>query len=256
MAMTLPLTALEWERRYDGNHDYAVDRRAAAYRLRNAALDRAGDVFAVPTARSDYKAWRARRLAAGGGKVETRQCAHCSAAFNAFLSVKQRFCSPNCHHADLTTRYTDLATRFWQKVLKTPECWEWTGARCRGGYGNIQGPPPAYKTLTASRCSWELHFGPIPKGLHVLHKCDNRGCVNPDHLFLGTTTDNMRDAKAKGRLIPPPLFETHTRAKLTKEQVREICNATGTLAAIARLYGVSRSTIHRIKHGKAWRNNL
>lgn len=84
---------------------------------------------------------------------------------------------------------------FWDKVNKTSDCWNWTGAtnkwkRGLGGYGiiGIDG-----KNIKSHRFSWELHNGPIPKGKFVLHKCNNRLCVNPDHLYLGTQRNNMMD---------------------------------------------------------------
>lgn len=75
-------------------------------------------------------------------------------------------------------------------------CWMWTGARSQGIYGSLTVND---RTVQAHRVSWELNNGLIPENAHVLHRCDTPACVNPDHLFLGTHTDNMRDRKAKGR---------------------------------------------------------
>lgn len=92
---------------------------------------------------------------------------------------------------------TPIADRFWPKVQKTDVCWLWIGATS-AGYGRIgRGRAKDHEV------SWELHNGPVPHGLWVLHKCDNPPCVRPDHLFLGTQSDNMKDAEAKGRLKHP-----------------------------------------------------
>lgn len=98
-----------------------------------------------------------------------------------------------------------VQSRFWSKVdkqglthpvLKT-RCWEWTASKVtNSGYGQFQ---VIKSTTLAHRISWLIHFGEIPTGLFVLHKCDNKICVNPDHIFLGTHQANMDDCKAKGR---------------------------------------------------------
>jgi hypothetical protein len=78
-------------------------------------------------------------------------------------------------------------------------CWNWIGSKTKAGYGQSTISRTGVRT-TAHRVSWELYIGPIPDSLMVLHEFDNRSCVNPSHLFLGTQTDNMRDAAAKGRI--------------------------------------------------------
>lgn len=88
-----------------------------------------------------------------------------------------------------------LIVRFFDKVNKTNNCWEWSGTN-NYRYGLLR---TCGKMVRAHRISWEIHFGTIPAGLHVLHKCDNTLCVNPDHLFLGTHFDNMQDMAKKGR---------------------------------------------------------
>lgn len=102
-----------------------------------------------------------------------------------------------------------LADRFWPRVDTSggPDaCWEWTRGRDPHGYGRFATP----NSDLAHRASWELHNGPIPAGLNVLHHCDNPPCVNPRHLFLGTQKDNVDDMVAKGRARKPRGFAFET----------------------------------------------
>lgn len=145
-----------------------------------------------------------------------------------------------------------LEDRFWRFVKKTRKCWLWTGATHEFGYG-LLGKPGRSGNLRAHRVSWELHFGKIPKGRFVLHHCDNPGCVRPNHLFLGTHADNMRDMKQKGRA--GQRGEKHTRTKLTAQDVRTIRRriAAGEMQrTLAAEYGISETTVSGIKHRGVW----
>lgn len=92
--------------------------------------------------------------------------------------------------------------RFWSKIDRASpnECWPWTRSKSVGGYGHWSyWEDGKCRSTTAHRQAWTLINGPIPKGLQVLHKCDNPPCCNPNHLWLGTHADNMADKVAKGR---------------------------------------------------------
>lgn len=115
------------------------------------------------------------------------------------------------------------------------------------GYGQIH---LNGKTVYAHRVAYELAKGSIPEGMFILHSCDNRKCVNPDHLSVGTFDDNMADMVDKERQAHGV---KNGRAKLTAEQVREIRSAVGTHTEIAARYGVTRSLVSLIRSGRIWR---
>jgi HNH endonuclease len=139
--------------------------------------------------------------------------------------------------------------RFLKKVKRTDTCWLWTGATSSNGYGNV--------TVGGEQCAshvlaFELWVGTVPKGLCVLHSCDNRACVNPSHLFLGTRGDNNTDRSMKGRNAKG---SKHGMSKLMEQDVANIrmLRAEGISGgAIARWYKMSRSTINKILRGQGW----
>lgn len=141
-------------------------------------------------------------------------------------------------------------SRFWKNVDKTDGCWNWTGTRTDKGYGRFK---TSTKNWRAHRLSYEMHCGPIPEGMQVLHECDNPSCVRPDHLFLGTNADNMADKCAKGREAHVGVKGVqHPKAKLTEDDVRTIRSMRGTLREAATRFGVSQTTISDIRSRRCW----
>ena len=155
-------------------------------------------------------------------------------------------------------RALPLAEKFWSGVEMIPfhPCWEWN--RCLvNGYGVIR---HRGTTLRAHRISYELHKGAIPPGEHrgatcVLHSCDNRSCVNPDHLFLGTQAENVHDMIIKGR-ARHARGERNGKAKLTARDVRRIrlLAAGGVVyGQLASRFGVCTTNIGAIVRRDTWR---
>lgn len=147
---------------------------------------------------------------------------------------------------------------FWKFVDKDGPngCWEWAGS-CRRGYGQFRYNG---ENRPAHRFSYELAFGEIPVldrhygTMCVCHKCDNRKCVNPDHLFAGTPGDNNRDTQRKGRQRVA-CGEARKSSKLTPEQVLEIRRIRGkSCSAIGKEYGVGAQAIHKILVGQLWKH--
>ncbi len=156
----------------------------------------------------------------------------------------------------------EVVARFWARAVKRDGCWEWTGGWNGTGVRArpvvVRWSRPKLSRVLASRVSWEIHRGPIPDGLCVLHHCDNPECTNPDHLFLGTVLDNNRDRHEKGRSrggSSPGVLSPH--AKLTAEQVTELRAARAAGARhcdLARRFGVTRETVRDIAKRRIWRH--
>lgn len=154
----------------------------------------------------------------------------------------KRFRSP----PDWTPRMRHAA--FTDKRGGPDACWPWVGALSRIGYGQFG---LNRRSVVAHRAAYEYAHGPFPAHLKVLHKCDNRACQNPSHLFLGTQADNVADMVAKGR-ERKARGERHPHAKLTAACVAAIRADSRPQAVIAKDYGVVQTTISRIKLGQAW----
>lgn len=132
-------------------------------------------------------------------------------------------------------------------------CWNWKMATNPGGYGCMRLGP---KNIAAHRQAYICATGTdYPSSIDICHRCDNRLCVNPDHLFAGTRADNMRDCANKGRIRVPALAgEQCPAAKLTAEQVLSIRLDSRSNRALARFYMVDKGTIAGIRHGRTWRS--
>jgi predicted XRE-type DNA-binding protein len=160
-----------------------------------------------------------------------------------------KFCSNRCvgnSHILSEDELLERAVKAFEKdVIKQEGCWGWKGTIHKSGYPTIS-TSNIQKTRLAHRISWIIHKGSIPNDLHVLHSCDVRSCTNPEHLFLGTHLDNMRDRTIKLR----------QPSKLTKDQVIEIKQHLKeghlTHKEIAKTFGVAGSVISNINKGKSW----
>lgn len=136
-------------------------------------------------------------------------------------------------------------------IDKSGDCWNWMGRRNKSGYG-LTGIKSGSEL--AHRAYWQLSIGEIPTGMCLLHSCDNKGCVNPRHLRVGTHSENMDDAKKRNR-FRGQVGENNPRAKLTQESVMKIRNdALSTNVDLALVYVVSDVVISNVRLGKSWKH--
>lgn len=176
-----------------------------------------------------------------------------------------RRCGAQCRDARFKPQ--PIRDVFWRHVklpvgVSDEDCWEWSGGFHVSGYGKMKS---GGRTLGAHRVAYEIYRGEIPAGLYVCHRCDCPSCVNPSHLFAGTSKENNNDAINKGRRRRFPVVRNklvgvrNHASRLVDEQVLQIKSALAggePKAALARRYKVSRSSIHRIATGIGWRHVL
>lgn len=161
-----------------------------------------------------------------------------------------------------------LSDRFWAKVdiRGSDECWEWQGALTRG-YGRLKRGDGTKKLAYSHRVAYELKNGPIPEGMLICHKCDNRPCCNPAHLFIGTQMDNVRDMINKGRRAET-LFDTKEiverirgenawNSKLTEANVidaRKRVACGEPCSVLAKELSVSKQCIEKVVYRMSWKH--
>lgn len=190
--------------------------------------------------------------------IVSRICRGCGLAFETG-SASKALCSPECR-----VKVAGLA--FGQ----SSSCWEWPGSRNpQSGYGQLSEWRDGRRYLhTAHRTSYRAFCGPIVDGLQVLHRCDNRACFNPGHLFLGTQGDNMQDMIAKGRdrkrakVVREPKAKSgprkgaaHYKALLTADDVRYIRSLSAvSLQGLAEQFGVSKAAIKGARYRQTWKH--
>jgi hypothetical protein len=170
-------------------------------------------------------------------------------------------CSKEYYPVNANSKYCSVECRFWSKVNRKSdnECWEWLGAKSKkDGYGILR---VHNKGVKAHQLVWKICFGEVLKsntnsyhGTCVLHTCDNPGCCNPKHLYLGTHSDNMKDAVSRDRRRSYAGIN-NPASKLNAEQVKSIKQLTNLnipSRAVAKHFCVGQSTVLRIRNNETY----
>lgn len=180
-------------------------------------------------------------------------CLYCGKeklVYACWINEGMKFCSHKCS-SNFRWRPEDVV--FWSHVTKSDGCWLWDAYISPNGYGQFMQKDG--NRTSAHRIAWKLTFGEIPNGLLVCHHCDNRKCVRPSHLFLGTHSDNTRDALSKDRLSRG---SRNSNTKLTEEKVLEIkkmlTGKYGEQTLLAKKFSVSPEVIRLISKNKTWKH--
>lgn len=147
---------------------------------------------------------------------------------------------------------TSLLERIKARSVKRGDCIEWTGYTNYLGYGKLTFHN---QLLSAHRAAFIANGGVIPDGMFVCHKCDNRKCVNPEHLFVGTRQDNIKDMVNKGRnKRGDTKGSKHWNASLTEDDVRTIRSSNESNVELAKRYGTSNKNISAVRHRHIWKH--
>lgn len=162
-------------------------------------------------------------------------CGYCKNMI--YRRYNKSFCSTEC--------------KFLGNIVKTETCWNWIGEKNMHGYGEIG---INSKAVLAHRYAFESYISPIKNGMYVLHSCDNRSCVNPGHLRLGTAADNLRDASLKGRLIKGSSVAVSKLKEADIPEIRQLYKDGLTQEKISKKFGVTQSMIGRIVRKVWWRH--
>jgi len=228
--------------------------------------------------REDYKSWHAvtlKKFIHPRKESTVRGILNCIVCFQPFKrywnkeSKQPSYCSTKCFSTQVHTwndknrfkwskateeeKLQRLKINFENQVIKKDGCWDSKTPLRKGGYIQIR---YIDKMIGIHKASWLIHNGKIPDGLLVLHKCDNKRCSNPEHLFLGTHKDNHQDMVNKGRQNLP-IGENHKNSKLTIEKVKkikELLNLGVTVRRISKDFNMGKSTIDAIKNGITWKH--
>lgn len=187
-------------------------------------------------------------------RIFTKRCQACGCEYGRAENVSlsqwrvRRFCSVACFHTTRVPPKNSIAD-FWEQVFPEPNsgCWLWAGTLHHDGYGQIKIDGKLHR---AHRLSLELAGGAEDAGgLGALHHCDNRACVNPEHLYWGTPADNSEDA---GRRKRRAIGEKSPVSKLTAAAVSDIRRSEESAALLGARYGVTRQAITRVRKRLSW----
>lgn len=189
--------------------------------------------------------------------ITDRTCDVCGTLWTPrtrYQAARNKTCGPTCMAVAISRKRADMVAplidRLMARISVDHEtgCWNWTAGTVRG-YGSLKHDGIS---IGAHRASYEHHHGPIPDGLCACHKCDNRACINPEHLFLGSQAENVADMDAKGRRVSPK-GSGNSQAKINEADVMAIRAAVGvTHKALGERYGITRSAVQAIRAGRNW----
>jgi endogenous inhibitor of DNA gyrase (YacG/DUF329 family) len=194
-------------------------------------------------------------------------CKNPCVAKRSINAPEPKFCSKKCYQAESPKwlkhkefrlksdqEKADHLNLYYEKnVIKKDGCWDWRTKVRQGEYPRMN-HARSEPRISINRYAWTVNFGEIPEGLYVCHKCDNKRCSNPEHLFLGTHSDNTKDLIDKGRQVRG---STHGMSKLNENKVREIRRFLSlgvTMARLGKDYGVDLTTIDKIKRRITWKH--